>query len=855
MQDALRRLYQQGTLTPRDDQELLAFCATAHGVDLQLDIGVTPAPVDHGHVPEQQQASNPVSLVELRNLTHVNAVAAEQKLRFARTGLTIVYGDNGSGKSGYVRVLKRVCRARHCEGKLLPNVYADPPSQAATAEITYASNAQNCQHAWTDGSASTPAELSRISVFDSRCAEVHATGKNELAYTPRTLAVLSELAKAAQRLKEKLKAKEQQLAAARPPWNTANPKPFHDTTAVGTLITGLSASTTAASIEQLSQLSESDVARIDEIKRELGEPPAETLRRLRSLAQRVNEVVALVRSVDEHLSTERIANYRQHLLDLEAKREAARIAVEGRRGDDPLPGVGSETWKTLWEAARAYSEADAHPEQPFPVTGDGARCVLCQQALSSEAGNRLTRFEAFVKDETQRQADAAARVIEADRARLREIDLMPRSIRKCRETIRQAPNGSELAGQVRRYLTAALRRGRQMLSAAASNQLNGLRELGESPLERLSGVSGAFSARIAELSTDAGSVARKALESELYELEDRRWLRDSRQAVEDEIRRITELKKIEAAIGDTSTNRITRRASAIAGALVTNRLRDAFAQEIERLGIGRLRAEMSSLGGSAGDSTYGVTLIRSRNAKVADVFSEGEFRCIALAAFLAELATADEQSGIIFDDPVSSLDHNHRSAVAKRLADVARTRQVVVFTHDLVFLCDLDEAARACNLEPKYQCIARGPDYAGYADSRVPFNRQRPISALQGIESHLSNTKRQFELGQQAEWAQTAKSVAGQIRDCWELAVEDVLKPVLSRFSHKTAPSKLNAVAALDATDAETVREGYGQCSEWAHTSGPAAQAAPPEPDALQAEIERLRNWIAGIETKQAGLR
>lgn len=49
------------------------------------------------------------------------------------------------------------------------------------------------------------------------------------------------------------------------------------------------------------------------------------------------------------------------------------------------------------------------------------------------------------------------------------------------------------------------------------------------------------------------------------------------------------------------------------------------------------------------------------------VFSEGERTAIALACFLAELRLADDSSGLIFDDPVSSLDHNVREYVARRL--------------------------------------------------------------------------------------------------------------------------------------------------------------------------------------------
>jgi len=68
-------------------------------------------------------------------------------------------------------------------------------------------------------------------------------------------------------------------------------------------------------------------------------------------------------------------------------------------------------------AARAYSREAAYPEQPFPVTGSGAHCVLCQQPLGEEAARRLTSFEAFVQDESKRrEQDAADTYDDADRA-------------------------------------------------------------------------------------------------------------------------------------------------------------------------------------------------------------------------------------------------------------------------------------------------------------------------------------------------------------------------------------------------------------------------------------------------------
>jgi len=63
-------------------------------------------------IPTSAASSVQIKLIAMRDLRNVNATASGQRLSFSPQGLTLIYGDNGSGKSGYSRVLKRACRAR-----------------------------------------------------------------------------------------------------------------------------------------------------------------------------------------------------------------------------------------------------------------------------------------------------------------------------------------------------------------------------------------------------------------------------------------------------------------------------------------------------------------------------------------------------------------------------------------------------------------------------------------------------------------------------------------------------------------------------------------------------------------------
>ncbi|MEK6701745.1 MAG: AAA family ATPase [Planctomycetota bacterium] len=261
---------------------------------------------------------------------------------------------------------------------------------------------------------------------------------------------------------------------------------------------------------------------------------------------------------------------------------------------------------------------------------------------------------------------------------------------------------------------------------------------------------------------------------------------------------------------------------------------------------------MKQLGGDIGDPKFGIRLVRSPNAKIGQVFSEGEHRCIALAAFLAELATADEPSGIVFDDPISSLDHNHREDVAKRLVAVSKTRQIVVFSHDLPFVFMLDHFAGEDSAARTFQYVARIDDRVGITSPSPPFKALPPSRAIEGIRTHLTNMRRLHELGQHDQWGIAAKGIANQLRDCWELAIEAALKPVLSRFAHKVKVGGLGRVCALTPSDATDASTGYGQCSRWSHSDSPELGEASPTPDRLGQEIDRLSAWVRRVESAQA---
>ena len=104
-----------------------------------------------------------------------------------------------------------------------------------------------------------------------------------------------------------------------------------------------------------------------------------------------------------------------------AARPAATLAAMNTSEDEPLSGVGSESWRLLWEAARNYSVVEAYPREPFPVTDNRSHCVLCQQSLDDSAQDRLRRFEQYTANTTERDAEEAEAAFESTVEELRSL--------------------------------------------------------------------------------------------------------------------------------------------------------------------------------------------------------------------------------------------------------------------------------------------------------------------------------------------------------------------------------------------------------------------------------------------------
>lgn len=397
-QDAVARLFANGELTTADYDDLYALLKAEHGIaDPKARIARKLEPAQVAAV---QNPETLLQLVALRNLRHVNALAENQSLPFGRTGITVIYGDNGSGKSGYSRVLKKACRARDQTERILPDAKLQPGSFGAPEAIfDLLINDAPVELKWIDGEPA-PEPLSAIAIFDAHCARAYIDEQDDFSYVPYGLDIMENLAKACHQLKAMLDAEQAQTTVSTSVFASL----ANTSTAVGKLLTGLSARTKPDDVRALASLSSEQLDKHVALERSLKEGnPKEKAQQLRLRSGRVAKLALRCAEQRAKVCDAEAAKLRSLVDAYKTAKELAEVAAKQfKETPGQLQGTGGEAWQTLFEAARKFA-GESHPGKDFPHLGSDAACPLCQQTLG-EAAARLVEFDKFIQQEAEKAA-------------------------------------------------------------------------------------------------------------------------------------------------------------------------------------------------------------------------------------------------------------------------------------------------------------------------------------------------------------------------------------------------------------------------------------------------------------------
>jgi energy-coupling factor transporter ATP-binding protein EcfA2 len=849
--DALRRIITKEKLDESDRTELEHLCrqtqdALATNGDPLVAVALAPE-----HLPAGPNAQASVSIEYLNNLTGVNRLPSGQKITFGLTpGLTVVYGDNGTGKSGYVRIIKKACRTRGAPPVIQPDAFAAaPPSPACDIGIKIANGSAEVK--WQDGKVADE-KLSNVFVFDSVAASHYLESDGPASFTPYGLDVLTNLSKICDVIAEKLNvdigALEREIAAGKLGLEK------HQNTVVGGSVVKIDAKTQVARIMLLGNMSEADTKRLSDLRTLLSSDPRKKAQETRAAKTRIDDFKTKLDERTSLLAADRLEALKKCFETAATTALAAKSSAQSSFDDAVLIGTGSDLWRAMWDAAREFSTEHTYPNAQFPQTDGDARCVLCQRPFNADktAITRAHAFEAFCNEDIQKAAKSAAKKL-TDEGKLFSEQ---KSLKPDLEKITADLNGlkAEELKLLIEFVTEAddcLATAKKSIIAKKWSAPTGL------PKSRSSILTTQINALETQAKTEESAhdpKARATLQSECNELVAKEWLNTMKADIEAQILRYQKVEKLRERLQDTKTNSITTKNSALAKELVSDAYCQRFTDEVKVLGVKTVQVKLEEVRSMKGEKRFGIRLVGAKgSAAIREIVSEGEHRCISLAAFLAELSQASHQSALIFDDPVSSLDHSYRLKIAARLAKEAKQRQVIIFTHDTVFLNDLVSVAE----ESKTPCETLFLEWEGNSPGKVetglPWDCKSPQDRLDRLEKEQKTLAKAWQPMPNEELKAGMKLAYSHLRATIERTVEKVVfGDVVFRFRSYVNIKNLGSVVGFLETENGEIQRLFKKCCEVteAHDGGAGRHAAVPDPADLAKDIADTKALLDTIRAR-----
>ena len=837
--DACRRLLQKEEgLKDADHSELYALLKKEN--EIETENAVEAVPLANEHLPAELVPGETVTLVALRELENVNQIPNDHTLTFSETGMTVIYGGNGSGKSGYARVMKRACRARDQSEPIHPNAN-DPAasSKVPTAIFDVKVAGASEKISWSRDSTS-PVRLSTISVFDSKCARSYINSEHDVAYLPYGLDIVESLAnQVLPKLSEMLEAEIGCINVDTLPFEHLIGK-----TKVGEAIESISVKSEADAITSLGTLAEDDTKRIADLEKALKDADplakAEEFRRsairLKTYANRLVKPLVWV-------SAEAV----EKLQDIDEERKAAEAAETKaadalRSGEELLPGTGDQVWKLLFEAARRYSTDAAYPGEEFPSSGDGKVCPLCQEELPESGTQRLKRFDEYIKNNVAKTADAARKKLETVKGKIEAADLQVVPEEALSDELNALD--ASILHVIADFQVSVDSRRTSMLYCLETPKWDEIPIPSQSPRTRVRQLAALQLRTHRTLVKAADEEKRKKLENELSELSARQNLAKSLAAVIALLERMKKKAALEKCRASLKTRSISDKSKEFATIAVTDELRKALDGEFEALGIGHIKTKLKERS-VRGKMFHQLLLDLPTTNKIDEILSEGEQRAIALGSFFAELVLGDHTCGIVFDDPVSSLDHWRRRNVARRLVGEAKIRQVVVFTHDTSFLGQLCDEIDAAGIPNSMSFLEWRNGFPGCVNDGLPWDHQgykARINALEQAQSKLSKSWPAYpgekEIGEM-------RHQYDRLRATLERVIQDVVfNGVVKRYRDWIRVDSLEDVVGFDRAEYEAIEKLHKRSCDVVTAHDPSSAKAATVPTAID-----LRNDIAALNT------
>jgi DnaJ-domain-containing protein 1/ABC-type histidine transport system ATPase subunit len=721
-------------------------------------------------------------LQRLFNLRNVNALPAGQELHFGDQ-LTLIYGENGTGKTGYARPLASAGFTRG-ERQVLPNVATPYAGAVPQADIEIVSANSKKVITWRNGNHNR--ELGGVHVFDDKSIIAHLSRSNSLSFSPSGLQLLTRLADTTDLVRNEIN----QLIAEREKEHIFY-LAFDGDSPIRQSVTALGPETNQEELETLAKLTADETQQIATLEREVAELASQNIpKKIATIQQEVKDLEKLkesLRAAENAVSDFVLAEVNVLARTFAEQQNRVREAGTSQFESDQFTHVGSKEWLDFLEAANRLANFEIAHGREYPSVG--ASCLLCREPLSAESVSLIERLWNFLISDVQSQLDRTQLSCSDKATALNNLrlDFFSEDLNIRRLVSEELP---EIVAAVQSQVEAIETRRGEFCESLILHQVCHPAPLLNLDLSELEQITEVRKRDIQQLSdSDAGkklSTAtnalrvlkhRKILDVQLANItsyvEGRRWAVKARRSL-------------------GTTRAITTKYDELFQELVTDRYVAIFQDTLERFKKDfRVAVETRGQKGETVRQLVLKTSGSSRPYSIVEVLSEGEKRAVATSDFIAEVTLDKNCCCLVFDDPVTSLDAKWKGTIARCLAEQAQAKQVVIFTHDLAFLYHIKAHAESLGVKTVSHWVKNdenGPGFLYSDNSPVCEGDYKSANLAQKRYAEAKNAppERQQRFLQEG---------FGALRTSYEaFIVFELFNGVVERFSPDISFGRLNNV-------------------------------------------------------------
>lgn len=786
----------------------------------RAEIEFNELPLIESHVAQS------LSLLSIHSIENVNALALGQGIDINRN-LTIIYGNNGTGKSGYIRLLNNAFNTRG-DKTILGNVFDVNKNGTPKCKFVFQTTEQPYEIEFpTDRNRP---EFSQYSAFDTQSVKVHLDNDNQLNFTPIGFEFFDLILQLFESLKSKLNL---EIQANRP----ANSFLIHfqNDNAIRTLISNLNANSSEEEITKIASFSQADSTHLTGIESKIAELRALNIQvqivGLEKLQRELQSFCTRQQLIIDNLSKEKVEhcltlidNFHQ-LLNL-SKEQGIKSLEEY-----PIINIGSPQWREFIIAARKYSNAiteNRKSEIDYPLQKD--TCIFCLQPLAEKENSLIHTYWQFLRSEAEREMN---RVLQQIKDIEKELKGLPPV--KFDDTL-------NLYGYLNSIDATLVLKWKKIVQETETSRQNLIKNLGtlknEFPVSFCIDNTSEFNKISLQIKQDIDSLFAKKPDQEIATLSfQKAYLTDKSllsKLLPEILKFIAAHKwalKAENSLSAFRTNSITSFQGSLFSQHITHKYSEVFNKECDMLNAPKI-VEIIQQNSKA--KTFRKLQVAKQTAS--QILSEGEQRAISLADFLTEIQLNPYNRGVIFDDPVTSLDHQRRAIIAQRLVELSKTKQVIIFTHDLLFVNFLKNIAN--DVKANFQChwIEKISNVAG-----VISNNNSP--ATEGDYKTVKFADAAWQSSRKAtptERERILKEGFAALRTNYEyLIIFDLFKQVVLRFDERVSVERLKEVVVLPEYTAKLI-DKVGLLSRYieAHLHSDTFLSTKPTSDDLRKEID-----------------